>query len=201
MARWSADLRIIEGRRASVSSKRPQDHLANQAAVRQAHTEPVERAFVSILSSSDCSLIAATLIQDNKNKDLAESALTLFKQKLGPKLSKEMLGIWNDPDIRDYRNQAHQRYVLPLTSNHGKRSSISLRPNVFSSECSWTRGQEISLARNSSLVDHFSETAGRDLHSTILNFCTSNPLEPSKMFHARLQNLEMHFPYNRIRQQ
>ena len=81
-----------------------------------------------------------------------------------------MLGIWNDPDIRDYRNQAHQRYVLPLTSNHGKRSSISLRPNVFSSECSWTRGQEISLARNSALVDHFSETAGRDLHSTTLIF-------------------------------
>ena len=77
-----------------------EDHVANQALTRRNNPEPIERAFVSILSSSDCSKIAAYLIQDNKDKDLAESALTLFKQKLGPTLSKEMLTIWNDPGIR-----------------------------------------------------------------------------------------------------
>ena len=111
LTRWSADLKVIKALPTSpAKDQRILDHLGDQATVRQAHPEPVERAFVSILSSSDCSIIAATLIQGNKNKDLAESELTLFKLKLGPKLSMEMLGIWNDPDIP----------CVDKASNHGK---------------------------------------------------------------------------------
>ena len=134
MPRWSADLKIIEEEPASAAKdQRIQDHLDNQAAVRQAHPEPVERAFVSILSSSDCSLIAATLIQDNKNKDLAESALTLFKQKLGPKLSKEMLDIWNDPDIRCVdKARSTLDYILMFQQSNPETTVTKLTNDMFS---------------------------------------------------------------------
>ena len=57
MARCSADLRIIEEEAASpAKDQRIQDHLANQAAIRQAHPEPVERAEPS---SASCHPVTA----------------------------------------------------------------------------------------------------------------------------------------------
>jgi DNA replication protein DnaD len=102
MTDWYRVQNEIEALRDSAQKdQRKTDHEAHQVHTRTTNPEPIERAFVSILSSSDCSKIAAYLIQDNKDKDLAESALTLFKQKkIGPRLSKEMLTIWNDPGIR-----------------------------------------------------------------------------------------------------
>jgi hypothetical protein len=109
------------------------DHEAHEVQTRATNPEPIERAFVSILSSSDCSKIAAYLIQDNKDKDLAESALTLFKQKLGPRLSKEMLTIWNDPQIRCVdKTRSTLDYIMMFQLSNPEITVAKLTNDMFS---------------------------------------------------------------------
>ena len=109
------------------------DHEAHEVQTRATNPEPIERAFVSILSSSDCSKIAAYLIQDNKDKDLAESALTLFKQKLGPRLSKEMLTIWNDPVIRCVdKARSTLDYIMMFQLSNPEITVAKLTNDMFS---------------------------------------------------------------------